>query len=96
MNLVLRLTEATQGSILIDGIDISRVKLARLRAAVGFVPQTPFLFEVPVDTYPQLESNLSSYVLSVTAQSLLDLQLLVPRPCIIDLPVIFSAKAAQM
>ena len=42
---LLRLTEIEAGQILIDSIDVRTVRLARLRSAVGFVPQSTFLFE---------------------------------------------------
>ena len=46
IGLLLRLVQATTGRILIDGCDVSHVGLQRLRKAVGYVPQTPFVFEV--------------------------------------------------
>ena len=42
---LLRLTEIEAGQILIDSMDIRNVRLARLRFAVGVVPQSAFLFE---------------------------------------------------
>ena len=42
---LLRLTEIEAGQILIDSVDIRDVRLARLRSAVGVVPQSAFLFE---------------------------------------------------
>jgi ABC-type multidrug transport system fused ATPase/permease subunit len=41
---VLRIMEAQSGSIRIDGIDISRLKLHALRSRVAIVPQDPVLF----------------------------------------------------
>ncbi len=46
VSLLLRLSECSEGSIVIDGHDIREVGLRRLRRAIGLVPQTPFLFEV--------------------------------------------------
>ena len=46
MGALLRLTEIEAGQILIDSVDIRDVRLARLRSAVGVVPQSAFLFEV--------------------------------------------------
>ena len=43
-NLILRLYDTTEGSILLDGKDIRDVSLKELREAVGFVPQDNFLF----------------------------------------------------
>lgn len=39
-----RLLEAEDGSIAIDGIDISKVGLHRLRTRISVVPQVPTLF----------------------------------------------------
>ena len=50
VGLLLRLVECTAGRILIDGHDIARVHLRKLRKSIGLVPQTPFLFEVSTET----------------------------------------------
>ena len=44
VELLVRLYDPDQGRITIDGIDIRRLSLRELRAAVGFVPQETFLF----------------------------------------------------
>lgn len=44
VSLVPRLTDAPEGSILIDGRPIREYKLGQLRRAIGFVPQETFLF----------------------------------------------------
>ena len=44
MNLVPRLLEAPDGSVLIDGKPARQFPLQQLRAAIGFVPQETFLF----------------------------------------------------
>jgi ATP-binding cassette subfamily B protein len=44
VNLIPRLFEATDGQVLIDGIDVRRLQLDDLRRQVGFVPQETFLF----------------------------------------------------
>jgi ATP-binding cassette subfamily B protein len=43
-DLVARAYDPTSGQVLIDGIDVRRIKLARLRHQLGFVPQDVFLF----------------------------------------------------
>ena len=45
MVLLLRLNEASEGRILIDGMDISKVGLGKLRKAIAVVPQEPLLIE---------------------------------------------------
>ncbi len=44
VNLVLRLYEPQQGAILIDGVDIRKVKQASLHAQISLIPQDPGLF----------------------------------------------------
>jgi ATP-binding cassette subfamily B protein len=44
VSLIPRLHDAAPGSILIDGLPIRDYPLAKLRAAIGFVPQETFLF----------------------------------------------------
>ncbi|CAG8579834.1 7778_t:CDS:10, partial [Dentiscutata heterogama] len=44
-NSFLRLTEATKGRIVIDGIDISSLRLEDLRTRLTIIPQDPILFE---------------------------------------------------
>jgi len=53
-----RILEAAEGTILIDGVDISKIGLHDLRSAISIVPQSPDLFEGtlrenidPVGTY---------------------------------------------
>jgi ATP-binding cassette, subfamily B, multidrug efflux pump len=44
VDLIVRTYDPDRGSVLIDGIDVRRLSLRDLRAAVGFVPQETFLF----------------------------------------------------
>ena len=44
INLLPRMHEPPPGTILLDGIDVREIPLPRLREAIGFVPQEPFLF----------------------------------------------------
>ena len=44
ISLLPRLHEPPPGTVTIGGIDIREIPLERLRAAIGFVPQEPFLF----------------------------------------------------
>ncbi|MDM8540663.1 ABC transporter ATP-binding protein [Desulfococcaceae bacterium HSG9] len=45
LNLIPRLYDVTSGRILIDGTDITRMRLSDLREQISFVPQEPFLFD---------------------------------------------------
>jgi ATP-binding cassette, subfamily B, multidrug efflux pump len=44
INLLPRLHEPPAGSVFIGGVDVREIPLERLRGAIGFVPQEPFLF----------------------------------------------------
>jgi ATP-binding cassette subfamily B protein len=44
LSLLPRLNDPPPGTVFIDGIDVRDIPLAVLRAAIGFVPQEPFLF----------------------------------------------------
>ncbi|KAL8920824.1 MAG: hypothetical protein Q9208_005996 [Pyrenodesmia sp. 3 TL-2023] len=50
-----RFLEAREGSILIDGIDISKIKLQQLRSRLAIIPQDPVLFSGTV------RSNLDAF-----------------------------------
>ena len=44
VNLVSRLADASEGAVMIDGVDVRRLDLDLLWGKVGYVPQKPFLF----------------------------------------------------
>jgi ATP-binding cassette subfamily B multidrug efflux pump len=44
VNLVSRLSDATDGAVLVDGVDVRDLDLDLLWSKVGYVPQKPFLF----------------------------------------------------
>ncbi|HEV8354266.1 MAG TPA: ABC transporter ATP-binding protein [bacterium] len=44
VNLIPRLFDVTEGQVLIDGVDVRRLRLGDLRRHIGFVPQDTFLF----------------------------------------------------
>lgn len=48
VNLVCRFYLPTEGQVLIDGIDIRKVRLKDLRCQIGVVPQDPFLFNASI------------------------------------------------
>lgn len=67
---LLRLIEPCGGSILVDGIDISTVKLQLIRSRIAFVPQDPVLFSGTVrsnlDYFQQIpEERLKNALRSV-------------------------------
>ncbi len=41
---LVRLLEVPEGSVFLDGVDLTRIRLADLRAAIAYVPQDDFLF----------------------------------------------------
>lgn len=55
MTVLLRLSEITGGSIMIDGIDISKIGLEDLRRRIAILPQDPLLFS------GSLRSNLDPF-----------------------------------
>jgi ATP-binding cassette subfamily B multidrug efflux pump len=44
ISLLPRMHEPPPGTVFLDGVDIREIPLERLRGAIGFVPQEPFLF----------------------------------------------------
>jgi ATP-binding cassette subfamily B multidrug efflux pump len=48
IGLLARLHDPPPGTVSIGGIDIREIPLARLRGAIGFVPQEPFLFSATI------------------------------------------------
>jgi ATP-binding cassette subfamily B multidrug efflux pump len=48
LSLVPRLVEPPENALRVDGVDVRRLPLARLRSAVGMVPQETFLFSATI------------------------------------------------
>lgn len=48
LSLIPRLIEPPESSLRVDGVDVRRLPLARLRAGVGMVPQETFLFSATI------------------------------------------------
>jgi ATP-binding cassette subfamily B protein len=44
ISLLPRLHQPPPGTVFMDGVDVNEIPLSRLRGAIGFVPQEPFLF----------------------------------------------------
>jgi ATP-binding cassette, subfamily B, multidrug efflux pump len=49
VNLIARLFEVTEGSLLIDGRDIKSYKISDVRTSIGYVPQETFLFSESIE-----------------------------------------------
>ena len=43
-----RIYEVDDGQVFIDGIDVNRISLSRLRSSIAMVPQDSFLFSLPI------------------------------------------------
>jgi ATP-binding cassette subfamily B protein len=43
-NLLVRLFDAPEGQVLLDGVDVNRIRVGDLRRAIAYVPQDSFLF----------------------------------------------------
>jgi ATP-binding cassette subfamily B protein len=50
LNLVPRLFDATEGAVMVDGVDVRDVDLELLWSRIGLVPQKPYLFSGTIDT----------------------------------------------
>lgn len=48
LSLIPRLIDPPEGALAVDGADVRRMPLARLRAAIGMVPQETFLFSASI------------------------------------------------
>jgi ATP-binding cassette, subfamily B, multidrug efflux pump len=48
INLLPRLHDPPPATIFLDGVDVREIPLEQLRAAIGFVPQEPFLFSTTI------------------------------------------------
>lgn len=48
VSLLARVLDATEGRILIDGIDVRNIYLTDLRKTIAYVPQSTFLFSLPL------------------------------------------------
>ena len=71
INLLPRLHDPPPGTVFLDGVDVREIPLARLRGAIGFVPQEPFLFSSTIrdnvlfgldtrDTLPAADDDLAA------------------------------------
>ena len=63
--LLFRLLEPRQGSVHIDGVDTSKIKLKQLRSRLAIIPQDPFLFSGTLRSNLDLEGSIDDYDLQV-------------------------------
>lgn len=69
INLIPRLYDATEGSVLVDGVDVRDYSYEALRNKIGFVPQKAFLFSGTVaENIGYGEENLSEKVMKKAAE----------------------------
>lgn len=71
VNALSRVFDVSGGTILIDGYDIRQIPLARLRAAIGYVPQENFLFSLSIEEnvgfgLEQLDEQQLQYALEIS------------------------------
>ncbi len=86
--LLLRFYDANEGRILIDGVDIRKIKLERLRKSIGIVAQDPFLFDNSVlfnITYGLEEVDLKKVIAAAKAANIHDT--IMSLPLAYDSPV---------
>ncbi len=63
--LILGLYQPTEGTVLVDGVDMRQLDPAELRRAIGYVPQDPMLF------YGSLRDNITMGVLEASDRAVL-------------------------
>ncbi|ROW01700.1 hypothetical protein VSDG_01987 [Cytospora chrysosperma] len=63
-----RLLKPREGSVRIDDIDISDLKLAQLRGRLAIIPQDPFLFSGTLRSNLDMDDTLEDYELQTTLQ----------------------------
>ena len=66
LNLINRLYDPTDGSIMLDEIDLKDFKLEELRSLIGYVPQNTFLFS------ESIEQNIKFGKLDATIEELIE------------------------
>ena len=50
VNLIPRFYDATEGQVLVDGVDVREYQLSDLRSRIGYVPQKAFMFRGTIDS----------------------------------------------
>ena len=82
VNMLLRLYDATEGQILIDGIDITKIRLHDLRNHIRMVPQEPILFSGTLAeniVYGQIDATAQEIVQAARSAELHDFVMTLPE-----------------
>jgi ABC-type multidrug transport system fused ATPase/permease subunit len=69
-SLLVRFYDPQRGRILVDGVDVRRIKLSALRAAISVVPQEPLLFSGTVEAnirYGRLDASRDEIIAAARA-----------------------------
>ncbi|EJT81257.1 hypothetical protein GGTG_01241 [Gaeumannomyces tritici R3-111a-1] len=67
-SVLFRLLEPRGGSVRIDNVDISKLKLSQLRSRLAIIPQDPFLFSGTLRSNLDMEGEMDDYQLQVVLQ----------------------------
>ncbi|WFD31666.1 hypothetical protein MSPP1_002705 [Malassezia sp. CBS 17886] len=105
LTVLLRLSELTQGRIVIDGVDVAKIGLEDLRRAIAILPQEPLLFSGtlrsnldPFGTYEDArlwDAMHRSYLTSGAApQTIVDAAASAQVPAAADVPATADASMA--
>ena len=71
LSLILRIYDVGEGSITLDGVDIRKIQISRLRSMISYMPQEPFLFAGTIReniTFDNQKTN-GSKLIQVTEQA---------------------------
>ncbi|MHB8928235.1 MAG: ABC transporter ATP-binding protein [Bacillota bacterium] len=82
ISLIPRFYDANQGAVVIDGIDVRRVKLETLRKQIGVVSQEPFLFAASIRdniAYGRVNASLDEVTRAAKAAQIHDFIMSLPQ-----------------
>ncbi|KAH6649967.1 hypothetical protein F5144DRAFT_588575 [Chaetomium tenue] len=84
-----RLLDPVEGSVHVDNVDISTLKLSQLRSRLAIIPQDPFLFSGTLRSNLDMEDNLDDHELieSLKRVHLIEADEDAESPAIADAPV---------
>ena len=75
LSLILRIYDVSDGSITLDGFDIRKIQISRLRSMISYMPQEPFLFAGTIReniTFESQKTNESKLIQAVERANLWD------------------------